>query len=129
MKLITNEEYARLKTNQVINAQEALENKRLLAELEDTKADHAREVANLKKVHEDEKKYTWHAEDNKLQEKTKELNNKIQELTISENTVKKENEILRKAFENMGFDVKDMKEILNKLVEGIVSKNTVNVVK
>lgn len=41
----------------------------------------------------------------------------------------KEVEILTKAFENMGFDVKDMKEILGKLVDGIVSKNTINVVK
>jgi uncharacterized protein (UPF0335 family) len=41
----------------------------------------------------------------------------------------KEIEVLTKAFENMGFDVKDMKDILNKLVDGIVSKNTVNVLK
>jgi CII-binding regulator of phage lambda lysogenization HflD len=53
-------------------------------------------------------------------------NNKLE----SENAVQsKEIEILRKAFENMGFDVKDMKDILNKLVDGIVSKNTINVVK
>lgn len=41
----------------------------------------------------------------------------------------KEVEILEKAFENMGFDVKDMKEILNKLVDGIVSRNEINVIK
>ena len=29
----------------------------------------------------------------------------------------------------MGFDVKDMKDILNKLVDGIVSKNEINVIK
>lgn len=47
-----------------------------------------------------------------------------------ENAVlKKEVEILEKAFENMGFDVKDMKEILNKLVDGVVSKNTIQLVK
>ena len=58
-------------------------------------------------------------------EKDKE-NNKIKE----ENSVlKKEVEILTKAFENMGFDVKDMKDILNKLVDGIVSKNEINVIK
>jgi hypothetical protein len=60
-----------------------------------------------------------------LQVKVEE-NNKIKE----ENSVlKKEVEILEKAFENMGFDVKDMKEILNKLVDGIVSKNEINVIK
>ena len=37
--------------------------------------------------------------------------------------------MLNKAFDNLGFDVKDMKEILNKLVDGVVSKNTVNIVK
>lgn len=37
--------------------------------------------------------------------------------------------ILEKAFENLGFDVKDMKAILDKLVDGIVSGNTVNVIK
>lgn len=47
-----------------------------------------------------------------------------------ENAVlKKEVEILNKAFENMGFDVKDMKEILNKLVDGVVAKNEIKLVK
>lgn len=41
----------------------------------------------------------------------------------------KEVEILKKAFENMGFDVKDMKEILNKLVDGVVAKNEIKLVK
>ncbi len=60
-----------------------------------------------------------------VSEKEKE-NNKLKE----DNAVYKSKvEILEKAFENMGFDVKDMKEILNKLVDGIVSKNTINVVK
>jgi hypothetical protein len=45
------------------------------------------------------------------------------------NNKTKEAEILTKAFENLGFDVKDMKDILNKLVDGIVGKNTVHVVK
>lgn len=38
-------------------------------------------------------------------------------------------EILEKAFENMGFDVKDMKEILNKLVDGLIAKNEIKLVK
>lgn len=60
-----------------------------------------------------------------VEDKDKE-NNKLKE----ENAVlRKEVEILEKAFENMGFDVKDMKEILNKLVDGIVSKNEINVIK
>ena len=47
-----------------------------------------------------------------------------------ENAVlKKEVSILNKAFENMGFDVKDMKEILNKLVDGLIAKNEIKLVK
>lgn len=63
---------------------------------------------------------------NKATEEKEKENVKLKE----ENSVlKKEVEILEKAFENMGFDVKDMKEILNKLVDGIVSKNEINVIK
>lgn len=72
------------------------------------------------------------------------LKNELQ-LKINESTSEKEKEnnnlrernavltekvsILEKAFENMGFDVKDMKDILNKLVDGLVSKNEINVIK
>lgn len=64
-----------------------------------------------------------------LKEKMQESDAKVQALTIENNNNKKEVEILTKAFENLGFDVKDMKDILNKLVDGIVSKNIVNIVK
>jgi len=40
---------------------------------------------------------------------------------------KQEISILRSAFENLGFDVKDIKEILNKLIDGIISKNEVRI--
>lgn len=60
-----------------------------------------------------------------IEEKEKE-NNEIKQKNA---VLLKEVEILTKAFENMGFDVKDMKEILNKLVDGIVSKNEINVIK
>ena len=40
-----------------------------------------------------------------------------------------ENAILKEGFKNMGFDVKDMKNILDKLVEGVISKNEINVIK
>lgn len=64
-----------------------------------------------------------------IQKATKELEDKVQKLTLENGNYKKEVEILTKAFENMGFDVKDMKEILNKLVDGIVSKNSIQLVK
>lgn len=63
---------------------------------------------------------------NKAIEDEKKENNILKE---KNSVLAKEVEILEKAFENMGFDVKDMKEILNKLVDGIVSKNTINIVK
>jgi predicted nuclease with TOPRIM domain len=64
-----------------------------------------------------------------VQKATKELNAKVQELTIAKNSAEKEAAMLNKAFENLGFDVKDMKDILNKLVDGVVSKNTIQLVK
>ena len=54
----------------------------------------------------------------------KKLENVIQENAV----LKKETEILNKAFENMGFDVKDMKDILNKLVDGIVAKSDIKII-
>jgi len=57
------------------------------------------------------------------------LKKENRELVIENGILKKEVEILRKAFENMGFDVKDMKDILNKLVDGIVDKNKVQLIK
>ncbi len=37
--------------------------------------------------------------------------------------------MLEKAFENLGFDVKDMKDILSKLVDGLIAKHEINVIK
>jgi uncharacterized protein (UPF0335 family) len=67
--------------------------------------------------------------DVKVSEATKELNAKVQKLELENGNYKKETQILTDAFKNLGFDVKDMKEILNKLVDGIVSKNTIQLVK
>lgn len=66
---------------------------------------------------------------NKIDKKTEELSKLVTSLTIEKNNLQKEAEILTKAFQNLGFDVKDMKEILNKLVDGIVSKNSIQLVK
>lgn len=69
-----------------------------------------------------------------------ELKIKINEATTikeTENTklkeenavLKKEISIIEKAFDNMGFDVKDMKGILDQLVKAVVSKNEIKLVK
>lgn len=60
---------------------------------------------------------------------TEDSRKKIETLTIENGSLKKENEVLNKAFENLGFDVKDMKEMMGKLVDGIISKNTVQLIK
>lgn len=65
----------------------------------------------------------------KVAEAVKEEHEKNVALSQENAVMKKEISILEKAFENMGFDVKDMKDILDQLVKGIVSKNTINVVK
>jgi uncharacterized protein (UPF0335 family) len=118
MKIISNEEYNRLENG--FNAYEKV----------------IKHIANLEKELSDKEKDTSiilarkEAElDVKISEALKENRENIQNLTIENANYKKEVEILTKAFENMGFDVKDMKEILNKLVDGIVSGNKVNIIK
>lgn len=90
--------------------------------------DQVREINQLKADFASQKKIYEAEYVVKLNEATQakvEENNKIKQ----ENAVLLEKvNILEKAFENMGFDVKDMKEILNKLVDGIVDKNKINVI-
>lgn len=62
-------------------------------------------------------------------EETKSLKDKNTELTIKLKESQKEVEVMTKAFENMGYDVKNMNEILVKLVDGISQKSQVNVIK
>lgn len=108
MKILTNSQYENLK-----NRIKELEKKIYNFE-EDQKIILARKDAEV---------------ETKVYEATKDLKEKLSEITMENNSNKKEVEILTKAFENLGFDVKDMKDILNKLVDGIVGKNTVHVVK
>ncbi len=95
----------------------------------EVKKDHEKEIADIAKDHEIILKRKEAELDVKISEKIKEFKDKIAKLELENGNYKKEVEILTKAFENLGFDVKDMKEILNKLVDGIVSKNTIQLVK
>lgn len=92
-------------------------------------AKHQRTLDNLKEDHRIAMERKDAAQDIVIQKATKELEAKVQKLTIENESNKKEVDILTKAFANLGFDVKDMKEILNKLVDGIVSKNQIQLVK
>ncbi len=98
------------------------------AELE-TKKDNEKVIENLKKDNEIVLARKEAELDVKMSGKSKEQTDEIARLKLDNGNYKKEVEILTKAFENLGFDVKDMKEILNKLVDGIVSKNTIQLVK
>ena len=62
-------------------------------------------------------------------EETLEQTKEIMLLSSENAAYKKEIEVMRSAFENMGFDVKDTKEVLMKLVDGISQKNSINVIK
>jgi hypothetical protein len=99
-----------------------------------------REIETLKFNLEKEKKDLVYSIDRLKEEAklSKEMQNSLTEAKIAEKLLeqkleaekaKAENQILRKAFENMGFDVKDMKAILDKLVEGLISKNEINVIR
>lgn len=135
MKFLTNKEYEDLK-RRALGDGENKEVKTLKEEIQYLRKSHAEEVEHLNKEKINLEK------DNEIIVKRKdlELSNKIEEATrkfkdelattkMDLNNKAKEVEILTKAFENLGFDVKDMKEILNKLVDGIVSKNTIQLVK
>lgn len=108
-------------------------------ELKDSKRSAKWNEEKIRKM-ENEKEDLEKTHESEVRIKDSELKMKIDEAllvkTMENNELKMENgcqkrevEILKKAFENLGFDVKDMKNILNKLVDGIVSKNTIQLVK
>lgn len=130
-KILSTKEYEELTKNKNVDSDKLHE-----FEIAALKISHERKIEEMTRTSKLEK------EDNEIamRRKDADLDIKIQEagkvdkaeiarLTLENGNLKKETEILTKAFENMGFDVKDMKEILNKLVDGIVSKNTVQLVK
>ncbi len=129
--IILKEEFAKEK--------EEIDRKNKIA-IEDLTIAKNREIETLKFNLEKEKKDLIYLID-RLKEEAKlsqEMQDSLTEAKIAEKLLeqkleaekaKAENEILRKAFENMGFDVKDMKNILNKLVDGVVSKNEINIIK
>ena len=65
----------------------------------------------------------------RIQEETANFTKERVELKSEIREREAEIKMLRGAFENLGFDVKDMKGILDKLVEGLISKNAIQLVK
>jgi uncharacterized protein (UPF0335 family) len=57
------------------------------------------------------------------------LKDKVSSLESDKKILENKVEVYEKAFKNLGFDVKDMKAILDKLVDGLIKKNEINIVK
>ena len=65
----------------------------------------------------------------RIDEETKKQREENNQLKQENAVLSSQVEILTKAFDNMGFDVKDMKGILDKLVDGLIAKGKINVIK
>lgn len=87
------------------------------------------EIAQLVNKHQDELARIVSNQDTVVARNTATLTKQVSELTVKTQTQAKEIEMYTKAFENLGFDVKDMKDILNKLVDGLIAKNEIKLVK
>ena len=114
--------------------------------IKETEKNHKEEVNSLKRKHQEEqedsaRRLAIAKEDNKITvermqasidtqiiKATEVLTKKIAQLELEKGNALKEVEILTKAFSNLGFDVKDMKGILDKLVEGIISKSKIQII-
>lgn len=86
-------------------------------------------VYKLEREHKSEVSILKNELDMRISKEVKVKDDEISKLKQENAVLLKEKEILNKAFENMWFDVKDMKSILDKLVEWIIGKNVVNVIK
>ena len=123
-----------------VKVQDETKIKELEQQIKTIKEENERELSLLKE--DNERAVNKIIEDYESKERISkdELKIKINEAianTETENTklkeenavLKKEISIIEKAFDNMGFDVKDMKGILEQLVKAIVSKNEIKIVK
>lgn len=128
MKLVSNEDFKIIKESKNIKA-DLKEKDATIEYLRECRTNLEKKIENIKQDNEIEIERTKSKLDIEISKATENLKKEITRLTIENGSYKKENEILTKAFENLGFDVKDMKSILDKLVDGIVGKNTVQVIK
>ena len=69
------------------------------------------------------------ANKNAISKATREVQVKLDEANSSLKIAEAKAAILEKAFENLGFDVKDMKEIIGKLADGLIAGSKVNILK
>ncbi len=100
----------------------------LKKENRELKADHERDIARTKESHGDELARVMANVDTKITEATNKLTKEVSTLESDKKIALEKVAMYEKAFENLGFDVKDMKDILNKLVDGLVSKNQIQLI-
>jgi len=125
MKILTEKEYNEL----VIQSQNDKRVEELTAQKNELVKEYERTIKHLKEDFEREKGNFEYEKKVATETELKKQYDEIAKLKLELGNATKEVEILTRAFENMGFDVKDMKEILNKVVDGLVSKNTVQLIK
>lgn len=131
-KLLINSEVSEYVNNEATKGMQVSVIERLKEEVEDKtkKINKLQEELNYLELELEDAENVWELKLRaEVMKQTKKLNDENQKLIIENNKLKSENNILNKAFKELGFDVKDMKDILNKLVDWVIAKNTVNVVK
>jgi len=106
-----------------------INNLRNSRDVERLKEEYEYSLTRLKVEHDDEIKSIRFNEEKTIEKAVIKLKAENDALSIKTQTQAKEIEMYTKAFENLGFDVKDMKEILNKLVDGLIAKNEIKLVK
>ncbi len=96
---------------------------------EDLKHDYERDISDKEKDFQSTEKILRNELGIKVHEAIKITEDENNKLKAEKGALQERVNILEAAFKNMGFDVKDMKGILDQLVKGIVAKNSINVIK
>ncbi len=99
------------------------------SEVESLTIKHKDEVERSSNKHKDEVERVVQGQDVAIQKAITKITDENTALKISEATLRDKVAMYETAFKNLGFDVKDMKDILNKLVDGVIAKGTINVIK
>lgn len=134
MKILSDQEYKALlaKIDEKDNSEAVKPYKEEIQSLKkeiDTLIDnHARKIDQLKEDNKIAIEREKASTDVQIHKATESLKDENLKLTIAKSKAEQEAEILTTAFKNLGFDVKDMKNILDKLVEGLVAKNQIQII-
>lgn len=97
--------------------------------ISDSEAEHKRELTQIRFDNELNIKKLTNDVDEKVAAQVKAMQAKLTESEKNNAVLSKELEVYNKAFENMGMDVKDVKEVVNKLVDGLIAKNEIKLIK